>query len=194
MLRRHLFAILTAVAAVSAAAAALYVIPIRAVHASVGPPPALAKLVLDPKPKTIPAVAFTDAKGERLSLATFHGHYVLLNLWATWCAPCVKELPALAHLHNALPGLTIIAVSEGREDAKDTAAFLKSHGAANLGVYLDGDHAFLAAFGAFGLPLSALVEPSGLERARAIGPADWDNPAAVAWLKACISPPGAHRT
>jgi thiol-disulfide isomerase/thioredoxin len=189
VLRRHLFAILAVVAAASAAAA-LYVIPARTVHASAGPPPALAKLVPDQKPKTIPAVAFTDAKGVRLSLATFHGHYVLLNLWATWCAPCVKELPALAHLHSALPGLTIIAVSEGQEGPKDTAAFLKAHGAGNLAVYLDPDHAFLAAFGAFGLPLSTLVEPSGLERARAIGPADWDNPDAIAWLKAYISLPG----
>lgn len=150
-------------------------------------PPALSKLVPDAKPKTIPAVAFTDAKGQRLSLATFRGHYVLLNLWATWCAPCVKELPAIAHLHHALPGLTIIAVSEGQESANDTAAFLKAHGAGDLGVYRDSDHAFLAAFGALGLPLSALVDPAGLERARAIGPAEWDDPQAIAWLKGFIS-------
>jgi thiol-disulfide isomerase/thioredoxin len=143
-------------------------------------------------PKTIPAVAFTDAKGARLSLATFHGHYVLLNLWATWCAPCVKELPALANLHRALPGLTIVAVSEGQEGAKDTAAFLKAHGAGDLGVYLDSNHAFLAAFGAFGLPLSALIAPSGLEQSRAIGPAEWDDPAAIAWLKAIISQSASH--
>ncbi len=191
-MRRHLLVIPAAVAAVFSAAA-LYVIPARTVHASESPPPALAKLVPDPKPKTIPAVAFTDARGERLSLASFHGHYVLLNLWATWCAPCVKELPALAHLHSTLPGLTIIAVSEGREGAKDTATFLKAHGAGDLGVYLDSDHAFLAAFGAFGLPLSALVGPSGLERARAIGPAEWDKPEAIAWLRAYISPTAAPR-
>jgi thiol-disulfide isomerase/thioredoxin len=191
-LRRHLPAILAVVAAAAIAAAALYVIRARPVHAGGNPPASLAKLVPDAKPKTIPAVAFTDAKGGRLSLAAFHGHYVLLNLWATWCAPCVKELPALAHLHRALPGLTIIAVSEGQESAKNTAAFLKAHGAGDLGVYLDSNHAFLAAFGAFGLPLSALVAPSGLESARAIGPAEWDDPQAIAWLKSVISAPGAH--
>ena len=184
-MRGHLFAILTVVAA--AFAAALYVIPARPVHAAGSIPPALSKLVPDAKPKVIPAVAFIDAKGERLSLATFRGHYVLLNLWATWCAPCVKELPAIERLHRAVPALTIVAVSEGRESAKDTAAFLKAHGAADLNVYLDTDHAFLAAFGAFGLPLSALVDPTGLERARAIGPAEWDDPAAIAWLKAFVS-------
>jgi thiol-disulfide isomerase/thioredoxin len=191
-LRRHLLVILALVATAAIAAVALYVIPARTVHVSSGPPPALSKLVPDPKPKTIPAVAFTDVNGARLSLATFHGHYVLLNLWATWCAPCVKELPALAHLHRALPGLTIVAVSEGQEGAKDTAAFLKAHGAGDLGVYLDSNHAFLAAFGAFGLPLSALVAPSGLEQSRAIGPAEWDDPAAIAWLKSIISPSGNH--
>jgi len=187
---RQLIAILALVAA-AGAAAALYVIPARSVHAGANPPQALSKLVPDAKPKTIPAVAFTDAKGERLSLATFHGHYVLLNLWATWCAPCVKELPALAQLHRALPGLTIVAVSEGQESAKDTAAFLKAHGAADLTVYLDSNHAFLAAFGAFGLPLSALIDPAGLERARAVGPAEWDKPDAIAWLRAFITP-GTH--
>jgi thiol-disulfide isomerase/thioredoxin len=181
--------VILAVVAAASAAAALYVIHARPVHASGSPPPALSKLVPDTRSKTIPAVAFTDAGGERLSLATFHGHYVLLNLWATWCAPCVKELPALAHLHQALPGLTIIAVSEGQESAKDTAAFLKAHGAGDLAVYLDSNHAFLAAFGAFGLPLSALVAPSGLETARAIGPADWDDPDAIAWLRTSISSP-----
>ncbi|HEY3636811.1 MAG TPA: TlpA disulfide reductase family protein, partial [Rhizomicrobium sp.] len=150
-MRRHPTVTL-AVLAVAAAAAALYVIPTSPVHASTNPPPALAKLVPDAKPKAIPAVAFVDDGGHRLSLATFHGHYVLLNLWATWCAPCVKELPAISHLHKALPELTIVAVSEGQESAKDTSAFLKAHGAGDLTVYLDSNHAFLAAFGAFGLP------------------------------------------
>jgi thiol-disulfide isomerase/thioredoxin len=190
---RQKIAILGFAATAIGVAAALYLILAQTVHASASPPASLAKLVLDPKPKTIPAVAFADAGGARLSLATFHGHYVLLNLWATWCAPCVKELPALAHLRKALPGLTIVAVSEGQDSAKDTAAFLKAHGAGDLGVYVDANHAFLAAFGAFGLPLSALVDPQGLEHARAIGPADWDNPDAVAWLKMFVSSAPAHR-
>ncbi|HEX4079096.1 MAG TPA: TlpA disulfide reductase family protein [Rhizomicrobium sp.] len=191
MLRRHLFAILAVVAA-AAAGGALYVIHARPVHAGDATPAALAKLVPDAKPKIIPAVAFTNAKGERLSLASFHGHYLLLNLWATWCAPCVRELPALAHLQSALPGLIIVAVSEGQESVPDTAAFLKAHGAGGLAVYRDPDHAFLAAMGAFGLPLSALIDESGRERARAIGPAQWDDPQAIAWLRVFIASPNRH--
>ena len=190
-MRRHLLAILVLVAA-AAAATAVYVIHARPVHAGTAPPAALAKLVPDAKPKTIPAVAFTNGRGERLSLASFHGHHVLLNLWATWCAPCVRELPALAHLQSALPGLTIVAVSEGQESVPDTAAFLKAHGASGLKVYRDSDHAFLAAMGAFGLPLSALIDPTGHERARAIGPAGWDDPEAIAWLRDFVGRPTGH--
>ncbi|MGH6890374.1 MAG: TlpA family protein disulfide reductase [Rhizomicrobium sp.] len=188
-MRRHVVAILAAVIVAVALAATFYVIRARHVHAGGAPPPSLAKLVLDAKPKAIPAVAFTDAKGERLSLASFRGRYVLLNLWATWCGPCVRELPSLARLAHALPGLTIVAVSEGQDSVPATRAFLEAHGAGALATYRDSDHAFLAAMGAFGLPLSALIGPDGRERARAIGPAQWDDPQAIAWLRATIAPP-----
>lgn len=181
-MRRHLTAILVVLAA-AIAAIALYVINASPVH-GVDRPPALAKLVPVAAPKSIPAAAFFDGRGQRLSLASFRGRYVLLNLWATWCAPCVRELPALARLQQALPGLTIVAVSEGRESAPQTAAFLKAHGAAALHTYLDPDHAFLEALGVFGLPLSVLVDPAGREHARAAGPAEWDDPQAIAWLRA----------
>jgi hypothetical protein len=88
-----------------------------------------------------------------------------------------------------VPGLTIVAVSEGRENAADTAAFLKAHGAGALRIYLDGDHAFLEAMGALGLPVSALIDPRGQERARAIGPAEWDDPQAISWLGEYTAPP-----
>lgn len=192
-MRRHLPAIL-AVLAATVAAIALYVMHASAVHAWGRPPSALAKLVPDAAPKNIPAAAFVDDHGQRLSLGTFRGRYVLLNLWATWCAPCVRELPALAKLHEALPGLTIIAVSEGRETAPQTAAFLKAHGAGALHTYLDPDHAFLEALGVFGLPLSVVVDPAGKERARATGPAEWDDPQAIDWLRAATTTPASEHS
>ena len=182
MRRRH-FAIAAAVAA-GVIGIALYAIHARTVHASGKPPAVLAKLVPVEKPQRLPAAAFVDSTGERLSLATFNGRYVLLNLWATWCAPCVRELPALAKLQHDLPGLTIVAVNEGRENAADTARFLKAHGAGTLRVYLDPDHAFLAALGVVGLPLSLLIDRKGMEQAKAAGPAQWDDPDAIAWLRA----------
>ena len=182
---RRYFPFIVAVLAI--AAIALYVIRSRAVYDSGSPPEPLSKLALDARPKTIPAAAFFNDKGERLSLATFRGHPVLLNLWATWCAPCVKELPALAQLQHALPALTIVAVSEGRENARETSVFLKAHAAGELKVYVDNDHAFLAAIGVSGLPLSALIDSNGFERARASGPEEWDDPAAVAYLNSFVS-------
>lgn len=157
------------------------------VHETAARPDALAKLVPVDSPRRVPAAAFFDAKGARLSLASFKGHYVLLNLWATWCGPCVRELPALAKLQQAVPTLSIVAVSEGREDAVETARFLKSHGAGNLHVYTDPDHAFLAALGVVGLPLSVLINRKGLEHAKAEGPAEWDDPEAIVYMRNMIA-------
>jgi len=163
---------------------ALYAMRMTGVHeTAAGKPDALAKLVSVDQPRRLPAAAFFDAKDQRLSLASFGGHYVLLNLWATWCGPCVRELPALARLQQAVPALSIIAVSEGRENAADTGRFLKAHGAGALHVYTDPDHAFLAALGVVGLPLSVLLDAKGMEQAKAEGPAQWDDPDAITYMR-----------
>lgn len=134
----------------------------------------------------MPEVAFTDAAGRRHALGAFRGRYVLLNLWATWCAPCVKELPALARLQAALPAgrLWVVAVNVGRGNTSDTLAFLKAHDAGSLPAYRDSDAALTRAFGAVGLPLTVLIDPQGREIAQASGPADWDDEAAIAYFKA----------
>ncbi|HLY06018.1 MAG TPA: TlpA disulfide reductase family protein [Rhizomicrobium sp.] len=182
MRRHHL--VIIAVVALALIGIALYAMRAQGVHETAARPDALAKLVAVDRPRRLPAAAFFDAKGERMSLASFNGHYVLLNLWATWCGPCVRELPALAKLQQAVPSLSIVAVSEGRENAADTERFLKSHGAGSLHVYTDPDHAFLAALGVVGLPLSVLMDEKGLEQARAEGPAEWDNPEAITYMRA----------
>ena len=106
-------------------------------------------------------------RAARHALADFKGHYVLLNLWATWCAPCVAELPALAKLKAAVPGLKVLAVDVGQDKADAAAAFLKSHNAAQLGTYVDTDMALMHAFGAYGLPTTVLIDPKGKEIATA---------------------------
>jgi thiol-disulfide isomerase/thioredoxin len=173
-----------AVVALALIGIALYAMRALGVHeTTTGKPDALAKLVAVGQPRQLPAAAFFDAKGQRLSIASFNGRYVLLNLWATWCGPCVRELPALAKLQQSVPALTIVAVSEGRENAADTARFLKSHGAGSLHVYTDPDHAFLAALGVVGLPLSVLMDRKGMEQAKAEGPAEWDDRDAIAYMR-----------
>lgn len=173
--------------AAGAALSVLYVI--RPSYAS-PPPHALASLMPDPAPRPAPAATFQDASGKPVALAAFKGHVVILDLWATWCAPCVRELPALARLQAALGAqkLTIVTINEGRDNAADTMAFLKAHGAANLPPYRDSDLGLLQAFGSQGLPFSVLVDAKGNETARASGPMAWDDPAAIAYFKALAAP------
>jgi thiol-disulfide isomerase/thioredoxin len=155
----------------------------RPVHAP-GPPASLARLQ-PVAPTTLPDVAFTDAQGGRHTLSAFKGRYVLLNLWATWCAPCVRELPALAKLQSAMPpgGLMVVAVNVGHGSPAETLAFLKAHDASSLAGYFDPDLGVMHVFGAFGLPLSVLFDRQGREVAHALGPADWDDPAAITYFK-----------
>ena len=120
--------------------------------------------------KAAPAVAFTDAAGARHALAAYKGHYVLLNMWATWCAPCVAELPALTRLKASVPGLTVLAVNMDKGQV-DAAGFLKSHNAASLGSLRDTDITLMRGFGAFGLPTTVLIDPKGNVVGRAEGPA-----------------------
>ncbi len=166
--------------------AVLYGMTTLTVHAALKPPDSLARLVPAAKPQAVPLVAFNGIDGRSHSLAEFKGHYVLLNLWATWCAPCVKELPALAELQAALPhhGLSVVAVDVARGSPADAAAFLKGHGAARLAVYVDSNLALMRAFGAFGLPLSVLIDDKGREIARSVGPADWTAPDSIRYFEA----------
>ena len=106
----------------------LYARGLMNVHQSLTPPAQLAALVLEKSPKPAPAVGFADAAAGHHALADFKGRYVLLNLWATWCAPCVSELPALARLQAQVPSLKVLAVDvSGKDKPADADAFLKSH-------------------------------------------------------------------
>ena len=168
---------------IAAGAAVLYVIPSAHVHAG-KKPLALSALVAEPKPMAAPAVAFTDRAGKAHMLSEFRGRYVLLNLWATWCGPCVKELPALAKLQGAVPaGLAVVPVNVGRSTAGETQSFLASHDAGRLGIYVDRNLALMRAMHVYGLPVTVLIDPQGRVVARADGPAEWDAPDAVAWFK-----------
>ena len=144
--------------------------------------PAMPKPMVAQKPaKTEPAVAFTDASG-RHALAAYKGHYVLLNMWATWCGPCVAELPALAKLKASVPGLTVLAVDMDKGQV-DAAGFLKSHNAAALGSLRDTDITLMRSFGAFGLPTTVLIDPKGNVIGRAEGPAEWASPESISYFK-----------
>jgi thiol-disulfide isomerase/thioredoxin len=151
------------------------------VHQQLTPP---AKLVALETPQPAPDVAFFDAKGVRHPLSEFRGRYVLLNLWATWCAPCVAELPALARLKAAAPGLRVLAVDVGRDKADAATDFLKSHHASFLGTLVDNDITLVRAFGAPVMPTTVLIDPDGKVVARAQGAEDWATTQNVAYFNA----------
>jgi thiol-disulfide isomerase/thioredoxin len=166
---------------VALACGILYARGLLSVHQGMAPPPSLAALKLENSPKSAPDVAFTDEKGTRFKLSGFKGRFVLLNLWATWCAPCVAELPSLARLAVFAPGIRVIPVNMDR-GAVDAAGFIKSHNV-KLPVFRDTDVTMLRSFGAYGLPMTVLIDPDGKIVAKAEGPAEWDSPEAVAYFK-----------
>jgi thiol-disulfide isomerase/thioredoxin len=126
-----------------------------------------------------------DASGKRVQLSDFRGRFVVLNLWATWCAPCISELPALARARAALAGhgVEVIAVDLEKQDAARIAEFLKTHSAEGLGVHIDQDLVLMRRFNAYALPLTILFDKNGREFGRASGPQKWDHPDAIDYLK-----------
>ncbi len=162
----------------------LYGIGAGAVHAKPAMP---APLTAETKAPPVPKAVFVDVAGGKHSIADFKGKYVLVNLWATWCAPCVQELPSLVKLQQAVPGLKVLAVDVGHDKPDVAATFLKSHKADSLGVYVDTELALLHAFGAYGLPTTVLIDPKGKEVAKAQGPAEWNAPQFVAYFKSLTS-------
>jgi thiol-disulfide isomerase/thioredoxin len=138
--------------------------------------------------KVIPAFAFGNDKGETLSLAQWKGKVVLLNLWATWCAPCRKEMPDIAALQKELAGhdFEVVALSVDRKGLEASTAFLKEIGAESLKLYIDPEAKSLAALQALGLPATVLIDRKGLEAGRLLGPAPWNSPEAKALVKSLL--------
>lgn len=144
-------------------------------------------IALDPK-LPAPALAFTTRAGEAESLAAFRGRLVLVNLWATWCVPCVEEMPALDRLQAKLGSdLAILAVSEDRQGAAAVEPFLAQHGVKNLAIELDPKSAATDAFGVQGLPASILIGGDGMIIGKLVGAAKWDEPAMLAILQRYIA-------
>ena len=144
--------------------------------------------LLDP-PQPAPGLGFTTRAGEAKSLADFRGRAVLVNLWATWCEPCVEEMPSLDRLQAKLGDrLTVLAISEDRRGGDVVEPFLRKLGLKNLGVYLDSKNAALRDFKIEGLPTSVLIDRDGRMRFRVVGAAAWDSPGMLARLAPYLAP------
>jgi thiol-disulfide isomerase/thioredoxin len=143
-------------------------------------------------PLKLPALAFQDAAGKPLSLAHWHGRTVLLNLWATWCVPCRKEMPALDALQQRLgsPDFEVVAVNIDTRDPDKPKAFLKELGVSKLAYYADPTAKTfqdLKQIGrAFGMPTTLLVDRQGCEIGTIAGPAEWASDDAVKLIQAAL--------
>jgi thiol-disulfide isomerase/thioredoxin len=128
------------------------------------------------QPRPVPEVRFTDGEGRDLSLDRFRGKVVLLNLWATWCAPCRREMPALDRLQARLGGddFEVLALSVDRGGAAKVKAFFDELGIERLELYIDSSTRALRTLGAYGLPTTLLIDRTGKEVMRVIGAAEWD--------------------
>ncbi len=143
-------------------------------------------------PLKVPDLAFTDASGKAMTLADFRGRTVLLNLWATWCVPCRKEMPTLDALEGKLGAkdFQVVAVNIDTRDPNKPKAFLKQIGVQNLSYYADPSaKSFqdLKAIGrAFGMPTTLLVDPKGCEIGSIAGPAEWASDDALKLIRAAL--------
>jgi thiol-disulfide isomerase/thioredoxin len=144
------------------------------------------------RPLRVPDIAFADATGNKVSLADWRGRTVLLNLWATWCVPCRKEMPTLDALEKRLggPDFEVVAVNIDTRNLEKPQAWLKDIGVSKLAYYADSSaKAFqeLKAVGrAFGMPTTLLVDPKGCEIGTLAGPAEWASDDAVTLIKAAL--------
>ncbi len=149
----------------------------------------MAAVLIHGQRKDIAPFSFANEKGESLDLSKWKGRVVLFNLWATWCAPCRKEMPDLAKLQAELGGVDfeVVALSVDRKGLAASQAFLKELGVTNLAGYIEPEAKSLAALQALGLPATILIDRNGREAARLLGPADWASKEAQAVVKVLLA-------
>ena len=149
----------------------------------------LGEFIPSAKPQPAPEILLTDSAGNQASLADFKNHAVLVNLWATWCQPCLKEMPSLIALQAKLgPALTVLAVSEDQRGADVVKPFVERHSLDKLKIYLDPKSTAIKAFDARGLPTSVLIGADGNILGRVEGAADWDSDAIRGALAKALPP------
>ena len=132
-------------------------------------------------PRQLPDFEFSDASGRSLTLSRLSGSFILVNVWATWCPPCRKEMASLDRLALRLAdkGIKIVPISIDVSGVPSVRTFYSDLGLKNLPIYVDPSKAIVDALGIIGIPTTLLIGPDGREIARMAGPAKWDAPEAV---------------
>jgi thiol-disulfide isomerase/thioredoxin len=154
----------------------------------VPPMPVLGKFTLVSPPRPAPALGYVTRDGTAKQLADFKGHWLLVNLWATWCAPCIKEMPSLDRMKARLgAAVEVVAISEDRGGATAVDRFLSDHAVNSLAIGLDHTGGIASALHVEGLPTSFLIDPQGRIVARLEGAAAWDIGPTLATLRGLMT-------
>ncbi len=151
------------------------------------------KLIFHDTPKAVSSAAFDLADGAgTATLRDYRGKYVLLNFWATWCAPCRKEMPMLSELQTEFGGdkFEVLTIATGRNSPAGIVKFFDDIGIDNLPRHQDPKQKLAAQMGIFGLPTTLIIDPRGREIARLSGDADWSSDSAKAIIAELIGAEG----
>jgi thiol-disulfide isomerase/thioredoxin len=148
----------------------------------------LGEFVPSSQPFAAPAISLADTNGHSVELLELRGKLVLVNLWATWCEPCLREMPSLERLQSRLgERIAVLAVSEDRGGNKTVEPFIAKLGLKSVKIYIDPKSEVGHAFGARGLPTSFLIDREGKVLGRVEGAAEWDSPKILGVLEPLLS-------
>ena len=147
--------------------------------------PNIKNLVLLKNPKLYEDVTFKDINEKNVNLDDFKGKLIILNFWATWCAPCKEEMPSLddLQLNGKLSNLKIFPINIGQEDISKSEFFFKELNIKNLNIYFDAPITLAKKFSLRGVPTTILFNKKGEEFARIIGSIDFKDEKFINWLK-----------
>jgi thiol-disulfide isomerase/thioredoxin len=148
-------------------------------------------LIMHAAPKQVAAIEFQDDHGRTRSVADFRGKVVLLNIWATWCGPCRKEMPGLDRLQAVLGGgdFEVVPLSIDRTGIAAVRGFYAEVGVRHLAMYADASGSAVRKLDTLGVPTTVLIGRDGREIGRLTGPAEWDAPATIEFMKRIIAQP-----
>jgi thiol-disulfide isomerase/thioredoxin len=148
----------------------------------------MARFVFKKVPEPLPDFVFVDGAGKERTLKDWRGKVVLLNIWATWCLPCRKEMPGLDRLQGELGSdkFEVVALSADRAGIDASRKFLEQIKVGRLGLYADPNVRVPSTLKVIGMPATLLIDAEGREIGRLLGPAEWDSEEAKALIKAAM--------
>lgn len=161
---------------------------VRGTGETYSPAGPLGDFTLARPPRPMPDILFADADGADIGLDAFRDRVILVNLWATWCGPCVREMPALDRLQAKLGSdrFEVVAISLDRGGLAKVSPFFDKYGLENLAIYLDPKSVAYRKLSVQRLPTSILIDASGREIGRLEAPLEWDSADAVALIRQYI--------